>query len=184
VIRHGESETNRAKQWTGWLDVSLTDKGKADAALAGKLLSRVAFDKIYTSDLARAKNTAEIAIPGCVYESTPRLREVNVGNLAGKPLDAAMDSRNQPMNKDGYANFGGESNEEFYCRVATFMKSLEELDCQNVALFCHAGWLRNALDFVVGTRLPRKNVSCNNCAVAVFEYDGSTWKLHSWINLY
>ena len=28
VIRHGESETNKAKKWTGWLDVHLTDKGK------------------------------------------------------------------------------------------------------------------------------------------------------------
>ena len=38
VIRHGESETNKAKKWTGWLDVHLTDKGKDDANKAGNFL--------------------------------------------------------------------------------------------------------------------------------------------------
>ena len=51
VIRHGESETNKAKKWTGWLDVHLTDKGKDDAKKAGNFLKRISFDKIlYLSD--------------------------------------------------------------------------------------------------------------------------------------
>ena len=73
MIRHGESETNKNGLWTGWLDAPLTEEGKRDAALASEFVSRVSFDKIYSSDLLRAKSTAEIVIPGCQYEATPML---------------------------------------------------------------------------------------------------------------
>ena len=46
VVRHGESETNRDGLWTGWLDVELTEKGREDAAKAGKILAGTSFDKI------------------------------------------------------------------------------------------------------------------------------------------
>jgi len=183
IIRHGESESNRDGLWTGWLDAPLTEQGRADAASVRGLLSNVSFDKIYSSDLLRAECTAKIAIPGCKYETDPALREINVGNLAGKPLDAVKDNSGKPANKDGYAIFGGESSGDFHARVAGFMHRLEGLNYSNVAIFSHAGWLRTALDFAVGIRLPRKNICCNNCAAAVFEYSDSIWKLHSWINL-
>ena len=69
MVRHGESETNRNGLWTGWLDVSLTEKGREEALQVGKMLSKINFDKIYVSDLSRAKVTAEIALPSCIAES-------------------------------------------------------------------------------------------------------------------
>ena len=39
LIRHGESETNRSGLWTGWLDVSLTEQGKAQAERVGRFLA-------------------------------------------------------------------------------------------------------------------------------------------------
>ena len=65
VIRHGESETNYKKQWTGWSDVHLTDKGKEDAKKARDFLKHISFDKIFASDLVRAVETAKIALPDC-----------------------------------------------------------------------------------------------------------------------
>ena len=183
IIRHGESETNRAGQWTGWLDVQLTEKGREDAAKAGALLAKTSFDKIYASDLCRAKSTVEIAIPGCKYEATPMLREINVGNLAGKPLSAARDSNNQPMNLDGYGNFDGETVAQFRERITAFVHILESENCENIALFSHRGYLIRFLEIVLGMEVPSKKICCNNCAIAVFEYADSAWKLHSWINL-
>jgi 2,3-bisphosphoglycerate-dependent phosphoglycerate mutase len=86
VVRHGESETNLQKRWTGWMDVQLTDKGREDARKAGEFLKGITFDKIYTSDLTRAIETAKIALPGCRYETTPLLREINVGKLENTPI--------------------------------------------------------------------------------------------------
>ena len=183
VVRHGESETNQNGQWTGWLDAPLTKKGESDAALAKEILEKVAFDKIYSSDLQRARRTAEIAIDGCEYTTTPMLREVNVGDIAGKPLSVIYDENNRPMNTDGYGRFGGESTAQFRERVCAFIKSLEGEECENIAVFSHAGFLRKFLDVILEVDIPRKNLCCENCAVAIFEYTDSHWRLHSWINL-
>lgn len=184
MIRHGESETNKNGLWTGWLDAPLTEKGREDAALAGEIVSKVIFDKIYSSDLSRAKSTADIALPKCKYEETAMLREINVGNIAGKPLNVIIDSNNRPMNEDGYGIFGGESKDEFSNRIEAFMKILESECCENIAVFSHAGVLRKFLDIVLGVELARKNICCKNCAIAIFEHSDSKWCLHSWINLY
>ena len=185
VIRHGESEANQKGLLTGWLDVPLTEKGKEEAALVNKVLSGVSFGKIYSSDLLRAKSTAEIAIPGCQYETVSMLREINVGNIAGQPLAALRDQNIRPLTKDGYGSFGGESRAEFRDRVAAFMRIIEsEKDCENIAVFSHAGVIRNFLDIALGIVHDRSKICCNNCTVAVFEYSNSSWRLHSWINLY
>ena len=184
LIRHGESETNRNGLWTGWLDVSLTEKGREEAVQVGKMLSKINFDKIYVSDLSRAKVTAEIALPTCEYETVSALREVNVGNIAGNPLNSISDSDKEQMNKEGYRIFGGESQEEFGNRVRAFMNTLEGENCENIAVFSHAGFLRKVLDIVLDTEISRNKMMCKNCAVAIFEYSDRKWMLHSWINLY
>lgn len=183
VIRHGESETNLNKKWTGWLDVHLTDKGKEDARKAGAFLENIPIDKIFASDLVRAAETAETALPGRAYETLPLLREINVGTLANKLLSVVSDEQRARIAKYGYVDFDGETKELFVQRIHQVMNKLETLNCEAVALFTHAGWMRGMLDAVLGTYLPRKHVQCNNCAVAIFEYSNGNWQLHSWINL-
>lgn len=183
VIRHGESETNRKKQWTGWMDVSLTDKGVSDAKKAGKLLGGVVFDKVYASDLKRAMQTAQTALPHCRPEPTALLREINVGSIAGKPLDVITAEQKAQTSTVGYATYDGETRAEFQQRIDAFLRTVEAQDCETVAAFSHGGWLRAALNTVVGTHLPIDKVCCNNCTVAIFEYANGNWKLHSWINL-
>ncbi|MBQ8600746.1 MAG: histidine phosphatase family protein [Clostridia bacterium] len=183
VIRHGESETNLNKKWTGWFDAHLTDKGKDDAQKAGNILKDIPFEKIYTSDLSRAVETAKIAIPDCCYETSHLLREIHVGTLANNPLSILSNEQRARIRKCGYVDFNGETIEAFYSRICQVMKKLETLNCETVALFTHAGWLRGMLDTVVDAYLPREHVRCNNCTVAIFEYINNTWLLHSWINL-
>lgn len=183
VIRHGESEANRNGLLTGWLDVPLTEKGREEATLVNQLLSGVRFDKIYSSDLLRAKSTAEIALPGCAYETLPALREINVGTIAGQPLTVVRGENIRSLTKDGYDAFGGESREAFRERVAAFMKVMENEDCENVAIFSHAGVIRNFLDIALGIVHDRSKICCNNCTVAIFEYRNSAWRLYSWINV-
>lgn len=183
VIRHGESETNKAKKWTGWLDVHLTDKGKDDAKKAGNFLKGNSFDKIYSSDLVRARETAEIVIPGCQYEISELLREINVGSLEGKQFSDLTEEQKSDIAKNSYIAFGGESKKDFSDRVTGFMKKLEGINCDNIVVFSYAGWLRKMLDIVIGTYIPRAQVCCNNCTVAIFEYTGEMWRLHSWVNM-
>lgn len=62
LLRHGESVWNRKNLFTGWIDVSLSKKGREEAAQAGRLLRRrqLLFDRAYTSALKRAQQTLAI----------------------------------------------------------------------------------------------------------------------------
>lgn len=182
VIRHGESETNLSKQFTGWLDVHLTEKGIEQAKQVGQRLKNITFDKIYSSDLQRARETAEAALPGCIYETTALAREISVGSLMNKPFSTLTPEQREQTVTDGYAAYGGESKEDLYGRIRDLLRELEGLDCETVAVFCHGGWLRAMLETVLGTYLPRKCVCCDNCAMGIFEFADNTWVLHSWIN--
>ena len=64
LIRHGESEWNKENRFTGWKDVDLSEKGRAEAHAAGKLLKAegFVFDEAYTSVLKRAIRTLWIIL--------------------------------------------------------------------------------------------------------------------------
>lgn len=183
VVRHGESESNYNKVWTGWVDAALTDKGREDAKKAGNLLKSITFDKVFASDLSRAIETAEIAIPGCQYETSALLREINVGTLAGTPLNGLTEEECVHNAKNGYAVYDGEDKAEFNQRIHRFMRKLEASEYENIAVFSHGGWVRGMRDIVIGQNIPGNRMCCNNCMIAIFEYTNETWKLHSWINM-
>ncbi len=182
IIRHGESETNVKSLFTGWMDVNLTDLGKIQAKRAGELLKNIRFDKVYSSDLIRARETAENTLAGCCYETSELLRETNVGDLSGKPYSVVTDEQRILIAKEGFTVFGGESNEELNNRISKFIKTLETETCENVAVFTHGGWLKTFLDIVMGVKIPNDKIICENCTVAIFECTDGIWKLHSWIN--
>ena len=94
LLRHGESEWNQQNLFTGWVDVDLTDKGRAEAVTAGKLLGvgGILPDVVHTSVLRRAITTANVALDTCERHWIPvrrswRLNERHYGALQG--LDKA-----------------------------------------------------------------------------------------------
>lgn len=176
VIRHGESETNQAHQYTGWADVRLTEKGVADAMGARERLAGISFDKVYTSDLIRAKQTAETALPGCVYEESALLREIDLGSLSRQPIGCVT-----VKNLD-FTPWGGENREMLYARAQTFLRQVEQTDAKTVAVFSHAGILRAILCTVLQAPLQSATFCCSNCTTAIFDYTDGKWRLHSWIN--
>ena len=89
LVRHGESEFNAEKRWTGQTDVALTDKGRQQAEAIAVKLQEPAFkdiEKIYASDLKRAYETAMIINQKMNLELTAdaALREINLGLLEGQ----------------------------------------------------------------------------------------------------
>lgn len=98
LLRHGESEWNALNLFTGWVDVSLSDKGRAEAAHGGELLksSGVLPDVVHTSLLRRAINTANIALDVADRHWIPvrrnwRLNERHYGALQGKDKKATLE---------------------------------------------------------------------------------------------
>jgi 2,3-bisphosphoglycerate-dependent phosphoglycerate mutase len=94
LLRHGESEWNALNLFTGWVDVDLTEKGRAEAVRAGELIKALDRqpDVLYTSLLRRAINTANLALDAADRHWIPvhrnwRLNERHYGALQG--LDKA-----------------------------------------------------------------------------------------------
>jgi len=93
LIRHGQSVWNAENRFTGWTDVDLSEKGVKEAEEAGNELRDQVIDVIHTSDLIRAKRTAEIVIranvtsKGTLTKSDWRLNERNYGALQGLNKD-------------------------------------------------------------------------------------------------
>ncbi len=183
IIRHGESVNNVKGLWTGWSDVELTEQGLIDAKKAGEIIKNVKFDKIYASDLSRARKTAETALPNCEYETSKVLREVCLGSLENLPIKDLTEEQSSIISESGYKTFGGETVEEFRQRILEFRNLLETQQHENVAIFCHGGWLKTFLYLTLGTQSLGSKVICNNCTVGVFEFKNDNWSLHSWINL-
>jgi len=97
LLRHGESEWNRDKRFTGWTDVGLSAAGRAQATCAGVHLRRdgFTFDLCFTSVLRRAMDTAEIVLQSMQLEhirveQTWRLNERHYGALQGMGAWRAM----------------------------------------------------------------------------------------------
>lgn len=91
LLRHGESEWNAKNLFTGWVDVALTEKGRAEAVRGGELIkeSGIVPDVLYTSLQRRAINTACIALDAADLHWIPvkrswRLNERHYGALQGK----------------------------------------------------------------------------------------------------
>jgi len=62
LVRHGESLWNLENRFTGWVDVPLTEKGRAEAKRAAQLLSGMSFQVAYTSVLVRAQETLDLML--------------------------------------------------------------------------------------------------------------------------
>ena len=88
LIRHGESQWNLENRFTGWIDVPLTEKGRAEARRAGERVRHIHFDKVYTSVLQRATETLDIVLDILGQRGLPvfydaALNERHYGDLQG-----------------------------------------------------------------------------------------------------
>jgi 2,3-bisphosphoglycerate-dependent phosphoglycerate mutase len=91
LLRHGESDWNAKNLFTGWVDVDLTDKGRAEAVRGGELLVEAGLvpDVVHTSLQRRAITTAHLSLDAADRHWIPvrrswRLNERHYGALQGK----------------------------------------------------------------------------------------------------
>ncbi len=141
-IRHGETEWNKKKIVQGHKDSPLTLKGKKIAEKLGEILKSKNIEVIYTSDLGRCVQTAEIINRYLKVKliKVKKLRERNFGSLNGKPAKRVKREINlSDLNKVAPK---GESFSQLKNRVIHFIKLLAKKKLERVLLIIHEGTAR------------------------------------------
>lgn len=88
LLRHGQTEYNAGRRMQGHLDTQLTAEGRAQAAAVVPLLAGIGFDRIISSDLTRAHDTALAVAEACGLPLAvdKRLRETHLGDWQGRTV--------------------------------------------------------------------------------------------------
>jgi probable phosphoglycerate mutase len=189
VVRHGETEWNKLGLHQGILDSPLTEKGIEQAQNVARSLQKYTFQKLYSSDLGRAVQTAKIIASvlklDIIFDS--RLRERNLGCLGGLTL-----SEFKAEYPEEYERFlagdpdhilpGGESIGKAYERSVAFFEELVTKYCnENILVVSHGFILEYLLRLVLEIPLQQKiRYTLKNCSVNRFLKVEDDWLLDTW----
>jgi alpha-ribazole phosphatase/probable phosphoglycerate mutase len=157
LVRHGETEWNRRRRVQGHTDVPLNDEGRRQAHALAAELDGEEVDAVYSSDLSRARETAEIlstarAVP---VVSLPELREKHFGTWEGL-TDREVLERFPDAHATGWGD--GESSDEMAERIVRVVERIVEAhEGELVLVVTHGGPMRAILGHYDGETAPIAN---------------------------
>jgi alpha-ribazole phosphatase/probable phosphoglycerate mutase len=170
---HSISTDNEAGIATGWLPGELSATGRELAKTLGERRRDDGLAVVYSSDLRRAVETADIAFEGSDLprRQDPRLRECNYGELNGCPVEE-MEALKPSRVDEPYP--GGESYRQVVERTRDFLSDLlAEFDGRRVLVIAHAANRWSLQHLLLGTPL-------EELVTAPFEWqEGWEYALHS-----
>lgn len=204
LIRHGKTLLNEYGKMQGWADSPLTEQGREVAAETGKKLADISFDRVYTSDLSRTVETAEILLhennhkENLVIRKTKELRELFFGSLEG---DSTENVWKEMAKVSGLSNgeevlrtmsmkeitelfhkidplHHAETFEEFSKRIDRGLEiilSEKEKEEENILIVSHGVVIRHIIDTFSEEEVGLINVE--NCSVTHLEYCDGAYKL-------
>jgi 2,3-bisphosphoglycerate-dependent phosphoglycerate mutase len=158
LARHGETDWNRDLRIQGSSDIELNELGLEQARSLAAELAEVEIDAVYTSDLSRARVTAEVvaAAKGLEVRLDPRLRERSFGSWEGLGREEIVARREAEEDHDG------ESDEQVRARVLAAIDEIAEAHPgEQVLVVSHGGALNSLWHHALGVRIER----WANCAV-------------------
>src|ERR1700739_2631967 len=140
LARHGETAWSLTGRHTGLTDLPLTERGQRTARQLGERLKGLAFAKVLTSPLQRARHTCELAGFAAVAEIDPDLVEWDYGEYEGRRTsDIRAECPNWQLFRDGCP--GGESPQQVAARADHVLIQVRETDA-NILIFSSGHLLR------------------------------------------
>jgi len=170
LLRHGPTPWNEAKRFQGWGDPALSEGGRVRAACLADRLAGERFDRVYSSDLRRAAETAGIVFPEREITMDGRLRELHFGELEGHTHDECEARFGDPFRawvRDPAAHDppGGESLAAFRARVAGWMADLPAKG--HVGTVAHSGTIHLVLAEILGAPYPAvARIRISGCGIS------------------
>lgn len=176
LVRHGESELNKANLFFGQLDPELTEEGVKQAYKAKEILKDAKYSTIYTSPLKRASKTAKIINNDRLeINKKDNLKELNFGILEGLGYEEILKkypvaAKEWEDNWKTYNYETGESVEELQNRVINFIESLD-FENKNIVVVCHFGVINCILSHYFSKKLEGYwKFSPNYAGISVIEF--------------
>lgn len=181
LCRHGESEYNAKGIIQGHIDTYLTPKGIVQARLTGEYLKNFNIQKIYTSDLRRAYQTATIIgdVLGIEPLADERIREMNFGQWEGRCYDEIFLSNKEEWEKwlKNPVAYPLPSQEEFHIfeeRIKDFLNEIKKQKEERVLIVAHGGSIQGMICIETGIGL--ENIWAlrhTNTGISLLEYDNT-----------
>lgn len=189
AVRHGETDWNLTEKQQGHLNSPLTDEGIKQAYyLADELASRN-IDVLYSSDLGRALQTAEIIAAKLTLDihTDRRLRERHLGSMQGLtkrqfaekfPDEAEKFNTNDP----DYILPGGESARQRHIRCIECAEDLAKHQIgKRLLVVAHGGVLKSFFYKATNTPLTEpRHFSLFNSSINSFSITNNQWRLDTW----
>ena len=142
LVRHGQTEANLRGVFCGLTDLALTPQGVEQAGWVAGWLADVDFSQGVSSQLLRARHTADIILAGhrVSADSDGQLNEMNFGDWEMQKWDKIQDENLQKWYDDwlNVPTTNGESFHDMYARFSTFAAELPPI-AETVAVFTHGG---------------------------------------------
>ncbi len=184
LIRHGETDWNREQRFQGQTDIPLNQTGKEQAQSIIPLMSRLKIEIVYSSNLSRAFETAQIATSdlNLKIQKDVRLRETNIGEAEGLTFDQLENK----FGTDGISRWrsyeerdldfkypNGESKRQMMFRIReVILEIAQNSDQQNIAVFAH-GMVMRALTFAFHQGVAWDHQVFSNGSIHHFNWDES-----------
>ncbi|HMW18625.1 MAG TPA: histidine phosphatase family protein [Accumulibacter sp.] len=189
IARHGETTWNAEKRIQGHIDVGLNAAGLAQAEAAANWLAGETISAIYSSDLQRARQTAQriAAMFNLVIELRPEFRERRYGLFEGRTYEESREAfpeeygafeRREPA----FIIPGGESLEQLNQRVCAGLRQVaSDHPDQTVVVVTHGGVLDIINRLVRGTPLNKaRDFLIPNASISWIRVRDAVWQLECW----
>jgi len=191
IVRHGQTEWNLQRRMQGQKDSPLTPEALNLAKSLAKVLRTIEFAEVFSSDLLRAKRTAEIiALEHKLIVKTNKLiREITFGQFEGVKIDEfeklfkdVIEEREKMTNKERFKTKMAkdiESDQEIVTRLLRFLKqtALAYLG-KNVVIVAHGGIMRSLLIHLgFGSYQELRHGTIDNLGYYVLESDGIEFEI-------
>lgn len=181
LVRHGETDWNKAGRFQGSTDIPLNPYGIELAEITAEGMKEIPFDIIYSSPLVRSQKTAEIIKRDRNIKiiTDDRLKEMNFGNFEGVDIREARADEGHGMytllhTPEKYIPDGGETFEEVIQRCQNFIEEIlipKEKQYDHVMLSVHGGLIRCFLRCIEDRPIAQfwGGIPQGNCAVTIIE---------------
>jgi 2,3-bisphosphoglycerate-dependent phosphoglycerate mutase len=180
IVRHGQTDWNVEGRLQGWLDVPLNHVGRDQAERLAHAIRNVPLQQIFSSDLIRAQETAQILARGrtCAVRLEPRLRERRFGPLEGlrrTDLPARSTGEQRSLYPPIDESMRDEEPErDFLCRVRAFLEQVANEPWQGrVLAVTHGGFVRAVLT-VLGHEPPAR---VHNTSITQLRWLDGSWSV-------